>query len=203
LNTGAREAEIAQLSTLYGTPRQRHYALDISQTTYDLWSTAWRRRQCGEVALFIRRSNGNLILHTKDFYPEGAFRVPSGGIRENESLLHAVYREAFEETGLQVVVERFLAVVQFNFRWQEHLLSLPSYLFFLRELGGKLEAQDTTERIAAFAEIAPTELESVARRLENVPPAWRDWGLFRAIPHRLAAELLQGSGHEDSEPFAP
>jgi len=188
LSTNTREAEIAQLSARYGTPVRRHCVLDVSQATYE-WREASARRE--EVVLFLRRASGNALLHTKDFYPKGAFRVPSGGVRNQESLLDAVHRETFEETGLQVAVERFLAVVRFGFRWQENTIPLSSYLFFLHELGGQLEVQDSHERITAFREVALCELESVAHHLENLPSAWREWGLFRAIPHRLAAELLR------------
>jgi len=194
LKTNTREAEIAQLRMRYGVPLRRRCVLDVSEESY-----GYRRqsKRSAEVVLFIRRANGNLLLHTKDFYPKGAFRVPSGGIYKREALLDAVHREAFEETGLQVAVERFLAVVQFDFCWQERTVSLSSYPFLLREVGGRLEVQDEHERITAFREVAPCGLESVASHLENLPPVWREWGEFRAIPHRLAAMVLrQESGSE-------
>jgi len=193
LDTDGREVEIAQLSALYGTPVHRQCVLEVSQETYEWWSKVKRKRH-GEVVLFIRRTNGNLILHTKDFYPAGTLRVPSGGIKKKESLRDAVGREAFEETGLQIAIERFLAIVKFEFRSEEKSLPFPSYLFLLRELGGELRVTDTGERISAFVEVPPTRLVSVAQRLENMPLAWRDWGRYRAFPHRLAAELLQASG---------
>ena len=152
--------------------------------------------------LFLRRASGNVLLHTKDHYPKGAFRVPSGGVRNQESLLDAVHRETFEETGLQVAVERFLAVVLFDFRWHESTIPLSSYLFLLRERGGQLEVQDSHEHITAFREVALSGLKSVAYHLENLPPARRDWGLFRAIPHRLAAELLQESLRKPEPPHS-
>ena len=194
MKTSPREAEIAQIGTQYGAPFRRRCVLDVSEESYQYWRQSKRR---AEVVLFIRRTNGNLLLHTKEFYPKGAFRVPSGGIQRREALLDAVHREAFEETGLQVAVERFLAAVQFDFCWQERTVSLSSYLFLLRQVGGRLEVQDEHERITAFREVAPCGLGSVASHLESLPPAWREWGEFRAIPHRLAAMVLrQESGSE-------
>lgn len=186
----SREAEIAELSKLYGEPVHRQYVLGVSRETYEWWSKAERKRE-GEVVLFIRRINGKLILHSKDFYPAGTLRVPSGGIKKGESLLNAARREAFEETGLPVAVERFLAIVEFEFRFQALSLPFPSYLFLLRELGGELKAKDTDERISAFVEVPLSELVAVAQRLENMPPAWRDWGRYRAFPHRLAAAIIR------------
>lgn len=191
LKINSREAEIAQLERKYGAPLRRRYLLEVSEESYEYRRQSTRR---AKVVLFIRRTNGNLLLHTKDFYPKGVFRIPSGGIHRREALLDAVHRETFEETGLQVAVERFLAVVQFDFCWQERTVSLSSYLLLLRKVGGRLEVRDEHECITAFREAAPCGLESVASHLENLPPAWREWGEFRAIPHRLAATVLRQEG---------
>ena len=185
-----REAEIAQLSAQYGAPLRQCCALDMSRANDAWWSTGKARRRDGEVALFIRRRNGNLILHTKDFYPDGVLRVPTGGIKPGEAVIAAVHRETMEETGLQVAVERFLALVEFEFHCQGQVIPYPSYGFLLREITGDLKALDPDERITAFGEVSFSELPAVATALENVPATWQDWGQFRAIPHRLVAGLM-------------
>jgi NAD+ diphosphatase len=184
-----REQELADIGRRYGTPTRRHFLLEVSPAGLDWWVRASHKRY-GEVVLFIRRPNGNLLLHTKDFYPAGALRVPSGTVKENEPLLVAVQRESFEETGLELAIERFLAVVEFEFRLQQNSIPFSSYLFLLRETGGELGAIDVSERISGFAEVPPSGLLEVAEHLEKMPPERQDWGRFRAYPHRLAAELL-------------
>ncbi|MCS7179708.1 MAG: NUDIX domain-containing protein, partial [Anaerolineae bacterium] len=47
----------------------------------------------GEVVLLLRRADGSLLLHTKTFYPDGVYRLPSGGIRRGEKVLAAAARE--------------------------------------------------------------------------------------------------------------
>lgn len=190
MNRVDREAEIAQLSNMYGTPLRQRCALDVSQASHAWWSTEKARRRDGEVVLFMLRRNGNLILHTKDFYPGGVMRVPSGGIKPGEAVIAAVHREALEETALQVSIERFLTLVEFEFHWQGQVTGYPSYGFLLREVKGDLKCLDPDERIAAFSEVPFSELPAIARELENVPATWQDWGQFRAIPHRLVAELM-------------
>ena len=185
-----RQAEIAQIGQVYGLPAQRRCVLQIDQGSYAWWNKTQRKRD-GEVVLFIRRKDNSFLLHSKDFYPMQALRVPSGGVKPGEPLLDAVLRESFEETGLLVAVERFLAVVDFEFHMGELTLPFSSYLFLMREVSGELQVMDTGERISAFAQVPVDELVVVAERLENVPPQWQDWGRFRAYPHRLAAELLQ------------
>lgn len=185
-----REAEIAELEAQYGTPLRERCALDVSQASHEWWSTTKARRRDGEVVLFIQRRNGNLILHTKDFYPGHVMRAPSGGIKPGEAVTAAVHREALEETGLQVAIERFLALVEFEFHSRGQVVHYPSYSFLLREVEGELEPLDPHERIAGFSEVPFSALPAVAEELEAVPATWQDWGQFRAIPHRLAGGLL-------------
>jgi 8-oxo-dGTP pyrophosphatase MutT (NUDIX family) len=184
-----RGAEITELGERFGMPAARRCVLHVDQATYDWWTMVKPRRR-SEVVLLVRRPSGQFVLHTKDFYPQGTARMPSGGVKRRESLLDAAYREATEETGLQVLVDRFLAVIDFEFHWNKQVIPFSSYLFLLRETGGELKVNDPCERISGFSEVSLPELESVAERLEQLPPEWHDWGRFRSYPHRLASELL-------------
>lgn len=194
-----RESEIVQLSALYGTPVRQRCVLYVSDATIQWWASEKYRQRAGEVVLFIRLQTGDLLLHTKGFYPAGVFRVPSGGIKTGEGLCDAVRREALEETGLEVAIERFLAVIEIEFRCQELIIPYPSYLFLLRAVGGVLKTMDKDERITAFTTVPMLDLFSVAERLDNLPPDWHDWGQFRALPHRVAAELLQAMRFDGRE----
>ncbi len=187
-----RHREIAELSTIYGEPLVGRWAREVSEATFRFWKDRSQKR-FGEVVLFILRTNGRLLLHTKAFYPEGAFRVPTGTLLEGEALLDAARREAKEETGLQIRVERFLAALEFEFCWQEQSFVIPSYLFLVRETQGSLHCEDAQEQICGFREVSPSELDCVAEQLQHLPPDWQEWGWFRAIPHRVAAQLLLSS----------
>jgi ADP-ribose pyrophosphatase YjhB (NUDIX family) len=184
-----RNVEIRELSALYGQPVSQHQVRDVPEASFRYFAGKLGKRN-GEVVLFILRRNGKLLLHYKDFYPPDAFRVPTGTLHERESLLDGVYRETDEETGLKVAIARFLAVVEFEFRWGGQAILISSYLFLLTELQGELHSRDADERIAAFEEVDPGTLLAVAEHLENLPSDWADWGWFRAFPHRLAATVL-------------
>lgn len=95
-----RKAELATLEELYGTPLRTSVEIVVGAEGVRWWNVENTRRRDGEVVLFIRRRDGNLLLHTKDFYPERALRVPSGGIKPGEAVLDALQREVAEETGL-------------------------------------------------------------------------------------------------------
>jgi ADP-ribose pyrophosphatase YjhB (NUDIX family) len=196
-----RTSEIAELTPIYGKPVRRRQNLDISQPTFDAWSQRRNRRE--EVVLFLLRGSGKLLLHTKGFYPPGAFRALSGGIKPGEPLLGAVHRESREETGLAVKIDRFLAIVDFSFECAQLALSFQSYLFLLHESGGEFGAQDLNEGITAYREISLEQLPLIAQHLESLPGDWRDWGAFRSLPHRVAAEILLSCGATPSAPERP
>lgn len=183
------EQEIAELARRYGPLEQRHYILEMGERLFSDLREACNNRR-GEVALFILRPSGNVILHTKEFYPEGIYRVPTGGVERGENVVGAVHREAREETGLAVAIERCLGILEYELRHREEMFPFVSYVFLLKENGGQLRPQDEGERITSFQEISLTELETVAQKLRAIEGDWRDWGHYRAIVHSFAAEVL-------------
>lgn len=183
------EKEVAELARQYGPLEQRRYVLEIGERGFAFWQEK-RSNSRGEVALFILRPNGNLILHTKESYPDGIYRVPTGGIERGEDVVTAVHREAREETGLTVTINRCLGILEYEFRYREEMLPFVSYVFLLRENDGQLHPQDEGERITAFWEVPLTELDAVAQNLQDIEADWRDWGHYRAIAHSFVAEVL-------------
>jgi hypothetical protein len=60
------EKEVAELARRYGPLERRHYILEMGERTFAHWQEVSNDRR-GEVALFILRPSGNLILHAKEF----------------------------------------------------------------------------------------------------------------------------------------
>ncbi len=196
--------ELTRLASRYGRPvrvRARLHGADFDPIT--------RSDRFGEVALVIRRPSGSILLSTKDFYPPGAFRIPTGGISHGERIRDALLREAHEETGLDVEIERFLAWIDYEADRGSAAADPPptlfhTFAFLLGERGGTLGSLDPAERILAYEEIPPGEPRSVADRLEAVtsrPSAelggdWADWGAFRAVVHRAVADALAHEGEQ-------
>jgi len=172
----------AELEMRFGPLRRAQYTLSVGKRVFE----DFRCRE--EVVLVIRRPSGRFLLHTKGFYPPGVFRLPSGSIREGESVLEALFREVHEETGLEVEIERCLGVLSYELCWRGRRAHFISYVFLLREVGGALEAQDTEELIAGFREVSPEELRDVAAKLRGLKGQWKDWGRLRALAHDLVAE---------------
>src|SRR5262245_1612857 len=191
----AVETEIAALAARYGAPQRVAAELEgqpFSPLTLD--------DRYGEVCMVVRRTNGRLITAIKTFYPPGAFRLLTGGVDHGESIAAALLRETAEETGLDVVVRRFLAVIEYRLALL-HPHAFATFAFLLDEIGGTLAAQDEGERLGGFREVAPAELPDIAAALERVPDSfdreiegsWRDWGHFRAVVHRVVYETMRDS----------
>lgn len=186
--------EVAELAARYGAPRLVDSAID------DYFDDPIRKPdRIGEVCMVIRRPNGKVLLSIKTFYPRGAYRLPTGGIHHGEGIYDALVREAHEETGLVVEVERFLAHIRYRSAGRPADGSLfHTFAFLLAERGGVLGALDTSEQIEDWREVAPRELPAVADALDDLRSSgtldiggdWRTWGRFRAVVHRVVHDAL-------------
>ncbi len=185
-----RRRELVLLARRFGDPLERDVALD--DVDFDPLT---KRDRTGEVCMVLRRSDGRLLVSIKNFYPRGAYRLPTGGIRQGESVEAALLRETREETGLDVAIRRYLV----------HLAYRPAagaepvfhtFAFLLEETGGTLRVLDAGERIEAYREVDARDLPSIAQRLASLADArgevgsWRAWGTFRAAIHLAVHEAL-------------
>ena len=201
---------VARAIELYGRPLERSLTYQVSEETFQYWEEV-RRKRVAEVVILLRRPNGRYLAHTKAFYPKGVYRLLSGGIKMDEDLLAAVRREAYEETGLDVHIQRFLGILRYQFVWQQdgspesHSLPFTSYLFALAEEGGTLETKDPKEAISDYREVTLSGISALVEQLESLPADWADWGRFRAAAHRLVVEVLaqQETDHRDEPRIHP
>ncbi|HKV84268.1 MAG TPA: NUDIX hydrolase [Ktedonobacterales bacterium] len=191
----AMRTEVETLATQYGRPLLR--AQDISAQSF-VQDVARHRRF--EVCMVIRRPSGRLLVFTKTFYPDGVFRLLTGGVEPGETIRDALLREVHEETGLRVTIARFLAAL---IRTAHGTPLFATFAFLLDEIGGALGALDPTERVVAFREVARDELLTLAETLDtltgystDLETRWDEWGAFRAATHRVIWEALRGGESE-------
>lgn len=183
--------EIEGLSRQYGSIERRGYSLEVGRKSFEDWLRKSPGDRRGEVVFVVKRPAG-VILHTKDFYPPGTYRLPSGGVGWGESVLSALHREAREEMGLEIEVERFFGLLEYEFHCQEETIPFVSYVFLVREAGGELAPQDAEERILSFRQVPVAELSAVADSLRAMEEDWREWGEFRAIAHDFVVKMMGG-----------
>ena len=185
-------AEVASLER-GGLGVRQHVSLEFSASEFAFWQekVAVQRERRGEVLLLVERSDGDLLLHTKDHYPDGGWRLLSGGIRYDEEVLEALAREIHEETGVTGADFTYLGMLGYDLRHRRNQLAFASYLFHVPIGDAQPEVTDPDEAISGFRWVGPERLGDVAERLRTVEPPWRDWGSFRAVGHDFARHCLR------------
>jgi 8-oxo-dGTP pyrophosphatase MutT (NUDIX family) len=126
----------------------------------------------------ILRRNGRFLLQTKRTYPDSVMRLPSGGIKAGEDIEHALLREIWEETNLNVSIDRYIA--QLAYEDERTKSRFRTHLFLVHEIDGEFRNNDPTENITDWCEAAPAELLDHAGKLASMNADWNNWGLFRA-----------------------
>lgn len=196
------EQQVATLGQQYGAPLRQQVTL-VSTSAFD---PLGKPDRYGEVCMVVRRPNGLLLTARKTFYPPDAYRLLTGGIGHGEPIFDALLRETEEETGLDVDVRRFLAVVEYTLEPRRVLAArrpaanrpFYTFAFLLQEVGGVLACYDPDERVEDFREVAVDELPRMADRLDRlgeqfdheIQGRWRDWGRFRSVIHRTVYQAL-------------
>jgi ADP-ribose pyrophosphatase YjhB (NUDIX family) len=122
------EEILAPIRERYGQPAILEWEGDISEVEYEL--ATYDPKRMHDVTLFIlngqdldargralpdRAANQRLALIRKPTFPPDIWRPPGGGVRPGEDFVEAVQREAFEETGLSVELERYLVEARARF----------------------------------------------------------------------------------------
>jgi 8-oxo-dGTP pyrophosphatase MutT (NUDIX family) len=105
-------------------------------------------------------------LIRKHPFPPDVWRPPGGGVKEGEDVVEAVLREAYEETGLRVELDRYLVEARARFAsggrfldWRTHVLSATT----------------------ADEELAPQDLDEIAEAR---------WGTLEELAGPLRERLL-------------
>lgn len=187
------QVEIRALARRLGEPRLVEVHLGVGR----LFDPVSRTDRHGEVAFLLQRPDDRVWLMIKEFYPPGAYRIPTGGVKLGESLEAALARELLEETGFASKPSRFLAAIHYSLRASGGEAFFATYLFVVPCGLETPQPQDLDERIADFRTIPIDELAQVGEHLAALPKRessefgnWQDWGRFRAVVHRVAYEGL-------------
>ena len=97
---------LAPIRARYGEPSILEWAGEITEREHGVATYNPKRRH--DVTLFIRNGSSRLALIRKPMFPPDIWRPPGGGVKPGEDFVGAVKREALEETGLHVELDRYL-----------------------------------------------------------------------------------------------
>lgn len=140
-----------------------------------------------EIVLVLPRPGG-VLLHTKRFYPNGVYRLPTGGVQDQEAILDAARRELKEETGLELLPRRFLFHLRYPGRPGAPRRGFHSFGILYPHSDALLVPEDTSEEIDDWKVVSWSELPDTIFALESLESGWVGWGQFRALAHSLLLE---------------
>jgi ADP-ribose pyrophosphatase YjhB (NUDIX family) len=176
---------LAPIRARYGVPRVLEWTAAISQREYDL--ATYDPQRTHDVTLFILNGE-RLALIRKPMFPSDVWRPPGGGVKPGEDFVEAVRREALEETGLHVELERYLVEARALFLFREPGLDWRTHVFSAQTGDEEIAPRDTEE----IAEARWGTLEELAGPLrERLLASGRAFWRYRVALHDAALAVLQ------------
>jgi 8-oxo-dGTP pyrophosphatase MutT (NUDIX family) len=182
------EEVLAELRRRYGVPAVLRWEGEVSEPEFVLATHEPGRTH--DVTLFIFAGD-RLALIRKPMYPPGIWRPPGGGIHQGEEFVAGAIREALEETGLEIELERYLVATEATFTWAGRRLKWRTHVFSARAIPS--DTVSLTPRDAREIEAARwgtvQELQGPIRELilGTGRALWR----YRAALHDSAAAALR------------
>lgn len=139
------EAVLEPVRREFGVPREATAAAVFTPREFGLLQYCRRKNRAHDITLMIRDREGRFALIRKPVYPPGVFRPPSGGVEPGEAFSAGVLREAWEETGLNIHLERYLLRCRAEFSCGGETLPWTTHVFLARATTTVLDPQDRHE----------------------------------------------------------
>lgn len=135
----------------FGVPHQLSMSFPMSSSEFLNLKDSMKDGRNSDVTLFIFKDN-KIIVIAKPWYPKGLYRAPSGGLRPDEDLELCALREAYEETGAKIELEKYILRIHVTFTFHEDKVNWTSHVFTAKYLfsrpsirAGDLKPVDTRE----------------------------------------------------------
>lgn len=159
----------------YGRPQETEFTFEMKPEEFAMVVGSMKGGRAHDITLFIFHGPDLVVIH-KNTHPPGVYRAPSGGLHPGESLEEGAGREAKEETGLDIELERYLLRAQVTFTCGGQKVRWWSHVFSAKAREGKLEALDKKEigdvRLASLEEVG-TALQDLMRQAGSGGLAYR------------------------------
>ena len=138
---------LAPLRERYGDPVELEWSGRISDAEHAV--ATYNPARVHDVTLFILDPSDRIALIRKPHFAEDIWRPPGGGGKPGEDFARAAEREALEETGVRVRLERYLVATRALFLHDPVDLPWRTHVFSARTGDTELEPRDTAEIAAA------------------------------------------------------
>jgi ADP-ribose pyrophosphatase YjhB (NUDIX family) len=147
----------------YGAPRELTMSFPMRPSEFEMLKQSMRDGRDSDVTLFIFKESKVMVI-AKPWYPEGLYRAPSGGIKPGEDIELSAKREAYEETGAEIELAKYVLRINVVFKCQQDRVEWTSHIFTAKYLSGDLRPIDTRE-IKKVSLVTLEELSSLKEKL--------------------------------------
>jgi 8-oxo-dGTP pyrophosphatase MutT (NUDIX family) len=180
------EEMLAPVRAAYGDPVVLEWRGEVSER--ELALITHNRFRTHDVTLFV--FNGDrLALIRKPHFAPGLWRTPGGGVKLGEEFVEAIHREALEETGARIELERYVVRADATFLFEDRSFGWQTHLFTATTTAEELEPIDSEEIEAARWGTAEELAGPIRERLLATGRAlWR----YRVALHDATLEALYG-----------
>lgn len=143
---------MAAVEARFGSPIEAEARAEFTPRQFELLEYCARKNRAHDVTLFIRHTEDpdltpatRFAVIRKPGYPPELFRPPSGGVEPGESFETGAAREALEETGLEIGLERYLLRVDSVFTCAGREAPWTTHVFLAHALGTEIAPRDLKE----------------------------------------------------------
>ena len=155
-----RADDIALVEQRFGWPAKLETEIEMTSTELARVRRSQYNGRAHDITLFIFNRD-QLLFIAKHFYPKSLFRAPSGAANPGENIIDGAKREAYEETGVEIELEKYIARIRVRFinnRNSKDGINWTSHVFKAKYISGDIDPKDKREireaRYVDFAEIA-------------------------------------------------
>ena len=175
----------------YGEPTLLVWEGEISEREFGI--ATYDPLRTHDVTLFILNGSRLALIRKHPFPPE-IWRPPGGGVKEGEDFVEAVRREALEETGLRVELDRYLVETRARFVHDGRRLDWRTHVFSATTEDDAIAPLDTIE----IAEARWGTLDELAGPLrERLLATGRAFWRYRVALHDAALNALEQPSGRD------
>ncbi len=137
-------AQTEKMEMLYGKPDCLSTTQKMTAEELAVVRASMKDGRAHDITLYIKKGDGYIFI-AKPFYPPGLYRAPSGGVKPGEDFESGAKREALEETGVDIELEKYILRINVRFKSPDESLDWTSHIFTARYTGGEIEPLDKGE----------------------------------------------------------
>lgn len=177
---------IQEVADQYGYPPVIQMIAPVDPQELAFIQSTQHNGRSHDITMFIFKASEIMVISKHD-YPEGLYRPPSGAVHPGETMVQGALREAYEETGCKIELNRYVLQVNAVFTDGRGQIPWRSHVFTASYVSGEMKPIDTRE----IREVKLARLSDFPHYKEIIRTKTSSGGLnYRARLHDEVLRLL-------------